>query len=131
MSNNISSYQQTLDDLEFRRARSLDELRRIEAAMTGLRAAMEISVHMTPGPNSAIATPAEIRHEAQQRYSEMSVRWAVLKFLAEHSLQPQKTADISSALLEGGNPKASKATVSAVVSAMNKKNEVMFDPEAQ
>jgi hypothetical protein len=46
-------------------------------------------------------------------------------------MQPQKTADISSALLEGGNPKASKATVSAVISAMNKKNEVMWDADNQ
>jgi hypothetical protein len=133
MSNNISSYQQTLDDLEFRRTKCLDELRKIEAAITGLRAAMEVAFYVTPGPTSIAisATMSEIRQEAQQRYSNMSVRWAILKFLAEHSAQPQKTADISAALLEGGNPKASKPTVSAVISDMGKKDELMWDADAQ
>ncbi len=134
MSNNINSYQQTLDDLELRRARCLEDLRKIEAAITGLRAAMEVAVNIPSAKETVavhISTPSEIRRQAQQRYANISVRWAVLKFLAEHSLQPQKTADISVALLEGGNEKASKATVSAVISAMNKKNEVMWDAEAQ
>lgn len=135
MSNKISSYQQTLDDLEFRRTRCIDELRKVEAAIAGLRAAMEVSVHITPGPTSIAfhpaATPSAIRQEATQRYANMSVRWAVLKFLAEHSVQPQKTADISAALLEGRNEKASRATVSAVISAMNKKAEVMWDADNQ
>jgi hypothetical protein len=135
MNNKTSSYQQTLDDLEFRRTRCIDELRKIEAAITGLRSAMEVSVHFTPGPTSIAfhpaATPLEIRQEAIQRYANMSVRWAVLKFLAEHSVLPQKTADISAALLGGGNEKASRATVSAVISAMNKKNEIMWDDDNQ
>ncbi len=136
MSNNISSYQQTLDDLEFRRARCLDDLHKIEAAITGLRAAMEVSVHITPGPTSValhpIATPSEIRQEAQQRYANMSVRWAVLKFLYDHSVQPQKTADISDALLAGGCEKATRPTVSAVISDMSRKrDEVMWDEQDQ
>jgi len=132
MGNNINSYQQTLDDLELRKTRCLEDLRKIEAAITGLRAAMEVAVNRARETVVVhIATPSEARQAARQRYANMSVRWAILKFLYEHSMQPQKTADISAALLEGGNEKASKATVSAVISAMNKKNEIMSDADNQ
>lgn len=135
MSNNISPYRQTLDDLELRRARCLDDLHKIESAIIGLRAAMEVAVRMPPAAETVvvrIATPAQLRQEALQRYADMSVRWAVLKFLYEHSSQPQATAEISAALLEGGNDKATKATVSAVISDMTRKrDETILDEEKQ
>ncbi len=136
MSNITSLYQQTLDDLELRRARCLDDLRKIETAITGLRSAMEVAVNIPPAAETVtvhIATPSEVQREARQRYANMSVRWAVLKHLAEDRGfmgRPMKTADISESLTSGGNEKASKATVSAVISDMvNKRNELEQNEE--
>lgn len=132
MSNNQNLYQQTLDDLELRRARCVEELRKIETAITGLRDAMEVNVNLTPGVTGIAihsSTTADVGQEAQERYAHMSVRWAVLKFLYEHPT-PQKTADISDALLAGGNEKAVRPTVSAVISDMVRvRNEVMPDEQ--
>jgi len=134
MSNNISPYQQTIDDLELRRTRCLEEVQKIDAAITSLRATMELSLHVTPGPTAVAVHPVsavEVQQEARQRYANMSVRWAILKFLYEHSAQPQRSADISDALLAGGCEKASRPTVSAVISDMSRKrNEVMLDAES-
>jgi hypothetical protein len=132
MSNNTSHYQHTLDDLELRRAKCIEELSRgreelskIEAAITGLRAAMELNVNFKPLAETLprIARPSDGR----QRYADMSVRWAILKLLAEFGPlgQGMKSADISDALLGGGNEKASKPTVSAVISDMvNQRKEL-------
>lgn len=131
MSDHVSYYQ-TLHDLELRRAtcieelnRGREELNRIEAAITGLRAAMQMYVDIDPVPENAprIARPSD----GEYRYANMSVRWAVLKLLAEFGPigRPMKSADISERLTIGGNEKASKATVSAVISDMvNKRNEL-------
>ena len=132
MSNITSHYLQTLNDLELRRAkcieelnRSREELTRIEAAITGLRAAMELNVNVKPVSEAPtrIARPSDGR----QRYASMSVRWAILKLLAEWGPLEgaMKSAEISEALLGGGNEKASKATVSAVISDMvNQRKEL-------
>jgi len=128
MSNNINPYQQTINDLELRRTRCLDDLRKIEAAITSLRAVNIVSAIETVAAQTA--TPSEIEQEVRQRYAHMSVRWAVLKFLCEGSLGRAITADIAAALREGGNPKASNATVSAVISDMvNKRQELFWDHE--
>jgi hypothetical protein len=131
--NDHISYYQTLHDLELRRAKCIEDLNRgredlnrIEAAITGLRAAMELYVNVDPVTENAaarIARPSDGEH----RYANMSVRWAVLKLLAEFGPigRPMKSADISERLTAGGNEKASKATVSAVISDMvNKRNEL-------
>jgi len=120
MSNNTNLYQQTLDDLELRRAKCLAELRNVEAAITALQAMMT-PVAVTETVSVSVAEPAE--------YALMSVRWAVLKYLYNRPI-PAKTSDISDALLAGGNEKAVRPTVSAVISDMVRvRNEVMPDEQ--
>jgi hypothetical protein len=128
-----SLYQQTLNDLELRRAKciedlnkSREDLNKLEAAITGLRAAMDINlnVNIEPGENVAVHIAKPSDHE--QRYANMSVRWAILKLLAEGGGligRPMKSAEISDELTSGGNDKASRATVSAVISDMVKKRQ--------
>jgi len=116
MNNTRNPYEETLRDLELRRATFLQELNKVEQAITALRAAMTVSIPVTQTVSVHIERPSDSKHE----YANMSVRWAVLKLLSE-SVDRWTSADISVALTSGGNPKASKATVSAVISDMVKK----------
>jgi hypothetical protein len=137
----ISLYQQALDDLELRRAKCIEDLNKnqedlakLEMAITGLRAAMGITVNFKIQPSEAsvgrIARPSDY----DKRYANMSVRWAILKLLAEGGRipsRPMKSADISDELTDGGNDKASKATVSAVISDMVKKRQELQRQEVE
>jgi hypothetical protein len=124
MSNTKNPYEQTIHDLELRRDNCLQELTKLDQAITALRAAMTVSIPITQTVSVHItAPPDDDKYSSEEyKYSNMSVRWAVLKFLSA-SVDRWTTADISDALLSGGNKKASKATVSAVISDMVKKRQ--------
>ena len=115
---NKDAYEQAFHDLELRRARCQDELARVERAITALRESIEIP--------PITETVAVVREKLDpHRFADMSVRWAVLKFLCGEANGPLKTAEIADALVDGGNPRASKTTVSAVISDMvNKRSEL-------
>lgn len=122
MSNDSDFYQQMLKSLEARRSSLLDELKKTDNIIAYVK---------TTGlfPMEPTAADIPVPTAERQPFADMSVRWAVLKFLYEHPT-PQKTADISDALLAGGNEKAVRPTVSAVISDMVRtRNEVMPDEE--
>ena len=116
-------YRQTLRDLQARRSNCLDELQKLDSAIDALSATMTAAALIAPPPPPPVARIAK-PSDSKRRFANMSVRWAVLKLFAEHSglgpggEQPMTSAEVSSALLEGGNVKALKPTVSAVISAM-------------
>jgi hypothetical protein len=129
MDNNTSLYQQTLNALQERRTKCLEEVQKLDSAISALSATMTAAPPIWSPPQPPpfhIAKPSD----HQKRYSYMSVRWAILKFFAEGMIgygrgQAATSADISAELLSGGNERASKPTVSAVVSDMvNKRNEL-------
>jgi hypothetical protein len=121
MANTTNPYEETLRDLELRRATCLQELSKLDQAIAALGAAMVVSKPVT----ETVAVHIGRLSEYRQRYANMSVRWAVLKMLAESMGRPMKSADISAELTSGGNEKASKATVSAVISDMvNRRQEL-------
>ncbi|MGD0570614.1 MAG: hypothetical protein ABSA78_19605 [Candidatus Sulfotelmatobacter sp.] len=115
MSNIAAPYLQTLEDLEKRRAKCVEDLKTIDAAITGLRAAMGLTFNIN------LAAAAE---EPTANFADLSVRKAVLRFLLQHSQIPMKTGSISDSLLAGGNEKATRANVSAVLSAMKQNGEI-------
>jgi hypothetical protein len=134
-----SLYQQTLNDLELRRAKCIedlnkgrDDLNKIEMAITGLRAAMDINVNVNVEPSENVVIHIARPSDHAKRYANMSVRWAILKLLAEGGGligRPMKSAEISDELTGGGNDKASRATVSAVISDMVKKRQELEQSE--
>lgn len=116
---NQAFYDQMLNELENRRATLVVELEKIERLITAFKA-----THNTP----PIFPPSTIREV--NPYAAMSVRWAVLKLLFEYAVRPLKTAEISDALMDGGNNYATKTNVSAVVSDMlNKRGELKIEDD--
>jgi hypothetical protein len=117
---NKTLYEQTLQDLELRHARCLDEIARIERAVVALRESLDIP----PILETVSVSIARPKIDPKQ-YADISVRWAVLKLLAENPARSLKTADIADTLTDGGSPRASKTNVSAVISDMvNKRSEL-------
>jgi hypothetical protein len=117
----VTIYEQMLHDLEFQQHKLQNELDKVEETIAKLQELIHpkppteiVSVYVTPAPEITAST-----------FADMSVRWAILKYL-HTSRQPMKTADIADALDKGGNPRASKTTVSAVVSDMvNNRHELV------
>jgi hypothetical protein len=128
---NTNLYRQTLLDLQSRRSVCIDELKKLDSAIGALSATMTAAALIAPAPPPPpIAKPSDWK----QRFSNMSVRWAVLNLFAEHSglgsssNQPMTSAEVSAALLDGGNVKALRPTVSAVISDMvNQRKELTAD----
>jgi hypothetical protein len=130
MNNKTNHYEETMRDLELRRATSLQELTKLDQAISALRATMTVSQPVTETVAVHIARPSDWKQE----YANMSVRWAILKLLAEGGGplgRPMKSAEISEELTGGGNEKASKATVSAVISDMVKKRQELERQEVE
>jgi hypothetical protein len=117
----IGIYQRALDDLEQRRERCLEDLKKIDAAITGLRAAMGVAVNLAPFsqdpsiPSIVTTKPEEV--------VDLSVRRAVLRLLAQNPFA-MTTAFISDSLLKLGNGTATRPNVSAVLSDMKKTGEI-------
>ena len=124
MPDNDEIYQRTLSDLQMRRSKCIEELRKLDDAIQALTATMPSSAPViTPSTVSRIDRDEEISlpdEQPDELYKSMSVRWAILKLFCEH-LEPGVTAAtpiISALLQQGGNAKATKPTVSAVISDM-------------
>jgi hypothetical protein len=117
----IGIYQRALDDLEQRREKCVEDLKKIDAAITGLRSAMGIAVNLAPFsqdpsvPRAVTTKPEEV--------VDLSVRRAVLRLLAQNPFA-MTTAFISDRLLELGNKTATRPNVSAVLSDMKKTGEI-------
>jgi hypothetical protein len=128
-------YSAVLGDLRVRREKLEAELRDIEAAIGGLQRLLgESPVIAQPWTGSPVVSPPPsqarqtLKASPKARFSNISVRWGVLWFLAEDAGEAfVKTGEIASALLEGGYKTEAVRfpnLVSAVLSAMKTKGEV-------
>lgn len=122
-----NTIEEVIRTLELQHANALDEVHKLEQAIALLRT---VRTPVTETVSVQITNPSnDDKYSSDEyRYSNMSVRWAVLKLLSE-SVDRWTSADISEALLGGGNKKASKATVSAVISDMVKKRLELIQGE--
>jgi hypothetical protein len=124
MSTPGQSYQIALRDLELRRAKCKEELQAVEQAISGLQTLLARDASLlTQIPQGPVEVPAS------GDYAGLSVRWGVLKFLAEDATEMSSTAEIANALREGGMTSAGRdfvSNVSAVISVMvNKRGELI------
>jgi hypothetical protein len=126
MDNVMDHYQAVLSDLELRRSRCQKELADLEQTIAGIRKLLASSASLFVGTPITSRT-AEPSSNPEEKYANMSQRWAILKFLAEDATGPMKAAEIAIALLNGGvrsNGKDFAGNVSAVISTMKAKGEV-------
>jgi hypothetical protein len=107
-------------ELEFKR-----EMEGIEETISGLRKMLASKSQ----PALFAVTPQHVAAIPAGKYSNMSVRWAILNLLAEDAVGPMPTGKIAEALNAGGlNSKTGKnfsSNVSAILSVMsNTRGEV-------
>jgi hypothetical protein len=137
-------YAAVLAELQTRKSKLEAELREIDAMIGGLQRLIgdeplqELLVP-SPQPSSSAIDLAQAINKlpgvnlallsSRSRFSNISVRWGVIWYLAEDVVGPEtaKTGEIASALLEGGHRTQAKRfpnLVSAVLSGMKTKGEV-------
>lgn len=124
----INSYQDTLRDLKLRHAKCREELQAIERAIAGLEPLLARDASLlTQIPQPVAVEPKQ--PIASGDYAGISVRWGVLKFLAEDAIGMSSTAEIADALRAGGMTSSGRdfvSNVSAVISVMvNKRGELI------
>jgi hypothetical protein len=140
MDNMIDHYQAVLRDLELRRSRCKQELEELDNTIGGIKKLLSNQASLfvaSPAPFPAaniafkiatIAGASEVRID-HSRFTGMSVRWAILKLLAENTGAQPTAAEIAQALVDGGMNSKGKdfgSNVSAVLSDMkNKRSEVV------
>lgn len=129
-----SKYEGVLAAQQAKREKLAADLERVDSLIRGLKAELadhdseaqalaKILPPLTPpislGPSAVVIPPS-------LWYSGISVRWAVLCLMAEHTNEPLGTAEMAAALEAGGVRSSGMsfvANVSAVVSDMAKKRE--------
>jgi hypothetical protein len=107
-------YHAVLRDLEVRRSRCQQELANLEQTINGIRNLLAKDASLFAQIPQPVAPPLG-------KYSGMSVRWAVLAYLAEEAREPVATSVIAQALLDGGlttRGRDFRSNVSAVISVM-------------
>lgn len=115
-----TNYHIMLQEMEARRNQCVEEIKALDQVIAGLR-------HLSQN-NGAAALPLTQRNGAavedygeDRRYVGMSVRWATLYLLSEHTSKPLRTGEIASMLKHGGlmsQAESFNANVSAVLSGM-------------
>jgi hypothetical protein len=116
MDDGTQSYHAVLRDLEMRRSRCQQELANIEQTISGIRNLLARDASLFAHIPQSVPPPVG-------KYAGMSVRWAVLSYLAEEATEPVPTSVISQALLDGGMTTRGRdfsSNVSAVISVMIK-----------
>jgi len=126
MDNMLDHYQAVLRDLELRRSRCQKELGELEQTIAGIRKLLSTTASLfVSAPVAGVPAPSL---EEDKKYAGMSVRWGVLKMMAEEAIEPLKTAQMALRLVNGGMSSSGKdfaSNVSAVVSDMvNKRKEL-------
>jgi hypothetical protein len=131
MNNMLDHYQAVLRDLELRRSRCQRELGELEQTIAGIRKLVSTTASLFAGKPLVITNTGEDESRTVQedkKYAGMSVRWGVLKLMAEEAIEPLKTAQMAIRLVNGGMSSSGKdfaSNVSAVVSDMvNKRKEL-------
>ena len=120
-------YMAVLADLRGRRLELETQIQRIDAAINGLLVLVGQQPQQ-PAVSLPSSPPAQAaQHTAANRFSDISVRWGVLWYLADFAEGYVKTAEIADALLKGGYKSEAARfpnLVSAVLSTMKAKEEV-------
>jgi hypothetical protein len=102
-------------EVEFKR-----EMEGIEETISGLK---KMLAGQSQPPLFAI-TPQHVAEIPAGKFADMSVRWAILNFLAEDAVGPMPTGKIAEALEAGGlrskSGKSFSSNVSAILSVMAK-----------
>ena len=118
-------YQAVLDDLQQRKQSLAQSIKELDGMIAGIQ--RQLGTVASPGdthPEVGSATPTVVSGE----YSNMSVRWAILKLLAEGPTSSMATGDVATTLEGGGVTSKGQrfaSVVSAVLSGMkNKKQEI-------
>lgn len=107
-------YHAVLRDLEIRRSRCQQELGDLEQTISGIRKLLAKDASLFAHIPQQMPRPVG-------KYVGMSVRWAVLAYLAEEAKEPVPTSVIAQALLDGGLTTRGRdfsSNVSAVISVM-------------
>jgi hypothetical protein len=139
MDNMLDHYQAVLRDLELRRSRVQKELVELEQTIGGIKKLLSTTASLfasTPvaSPSAAPLLQPQTAVQEDKKFAGMSVRWGILKLLAEESLGPLKTSQMANRLVNGGMQSGGKdfgGNVSAVVSDMvNKRKELEPAEEA-
>jgi hypothetical protein len=116
------SYEHVLNDWQAHRQRCANELKMLDGMIGNLRQ------FISAQPATAVSSHTTDSVSTGQKYTGMSVRWAILYLLAEHTTSPTGRAEIAKALREGGitsNAQDFASNVSAVLSTMvNERREV-------
>ena len=125
---NLEQYRAVLEDLVKQKNELQFKIGEIDAAVSALRRLMPIEEQ--PRQKDLQQSLPMVKHG---RYSEMSVRWAILALLAEEAEGPLSTGQIAIKLIEGGVTSESRhfgANVSAVLSKMNhERKELESSPD--
>jgi hypothetical protein len=126
-------YAAVLSDLRARRAKLETELRDVDVAITSIQKLLggTTAVALGSSPQFSPQAPAVLPAptlKPQHRFSNISVRWSVLWYLAEDMADKfARTSEIANALLAGGYKSEAVRfanLVSAVLSGMKGKGEV-------
>ena len=118
MDNIMEHYNAVLRDIRAKQAKYRQELAELDQA--------EIAIGKLLASQASLFTAIPQSNPAA-RYSNMSVRWAVLNLLSEDATGPLATPEIARRLEEGGiTTKGARfsSIVSAVISTMKAKGEV-------
>ena len=120
-------YIAVLADLRQRRTRLENELRDLDATISGIQRWCDGIQHQPQSPTPEPAQEQRQSTASATRFANMSVRWGVLWHLAEFANGYEKTGEIANALLAGGYKSEAARfgnLVSAVLSNMKAKGEV-------
>jgi hypothetical protein len=123
-------YKAVLDDLQARRASLMEEIRRIDLLIDGIRGQLDPVAGITvslPSRSSIANCEQTTKQPRIYDYGRMSVRWGVLAYLAEGSASSAKTAQIATQLRDGGYQSGGANfanIVSGVLSTLKARGEV-------
>ena len=128
-------YEAVLADQQEERDRLAAELHQVDLIIAKLKAKLEVRDTELRSAAKALPFPTPLGLGANPEvppslwYAGISVRWAILSLMADHSTEPMATADIATALKDGGVRSGGQsfvANVSAVVSDMvHKRGELL------
>lgn len=123
--NMLLYYKGVLEDLESKKAPLKAQIAELEQLIEGIRKNMPSKLL-----NALMTTPLAST-EPEERFKNMSMRWAILQYLSEVTPESRPTSDIASSLISGGFPNSLNfnSKVSAILSQMAAKNEAVRDDQ--
>ena len=123
----IEHYRAVLEDLQRQRNVFRLKINEVDQAIASLHRLIPEDVKPEFQPLAPVNGSAKPQAGQTNRYSGMSVRWAILYLLSEVAIGPMGTGEVATVLREGGITSTAKnfaGNVSAILSVMaNEKKE--------